>query len=271
MSTGVGMSSCCLSGQLHNHASPTGSVSKVGDLSTYIAEPESKDKSKALIFLVDIFGYELPNTRLLADLYAKEGFYVYVPDILQGDPLPIDFLQSVEPPLKDKKQAGLIDTAKNTAIVGTTLPPWLLKHREAVTLPLVEKFVDDVRALPGTKKVGTIGFCFGGRYSILMAHSKADAAYACHPSLVAIPGDFDPVTKPLSLAVGTEDSLLSVDQNNQIKEILDKKSSVPTEVVTYDEQVHGFTLRGDFSSDKDKKAMDDALKQGVSWFNTYLS
>lgn len=121
MSEGVGMGACCMSGQLHNHASPTGTETTIGDVKAYVAEPESKDKSRTLIFLTDIFGYELPNTRLLADLYAKEGFYVVIPDILSGDPLPISFLQSVEPPLKDKKQAGLIDTAKNTAIVGTTL------------------------------------------------------------------------------------------------------------------------------------------------------
>lgn len=263
------MSSCCMSGQLHNHASPTGSETTIGDVKVYVAEPESKDKSKTLIFLTDIFGYDFTNTRLLADLYAKEGFYVLVPDILQGDPLPIDFLQNVEPPLKDKQQAGLIDTAKNTAIVGATLGTWLPKHREAVTLPIVEKFVDEVRASPGSKKIGTVGFCFGGRYSIIMAHGKVDAAYACHPSLVAIPGDFDPVTKPLSLAVGTQDSLLDDKSNDQIKEILDKKS-VPTEVVKYEDQIHGFTLRGDWSSEKDKKAMDDALKQGVAWFNEHL-
>ncbi|KAK5940229.1 hypothetical protein PMZ80_007649 [Knufia obscura] len=270
MATNVGMSSCCLSGQLHNHATPTGSVKTIGDLSTYVAEP-SPDQNinpKTLIFLVDIFGYELPNTRLLADEYAKQGFLVYVPDILQGDPLPISFLQNVEPPLKDQEQAGLIDKTKNTAIVGATLGTWLPKHREAVTLPIVEKFVDDVKKT-ATGKVGTIGFCFGGRYSILMAHGKVDAAYACHPSLVAIPGDFEPVTKPLSLAVGTKDSLLSDEQNDQIKEILDK-NSVPTELVKYQDQIHGFSLRGDWSSDKDKKAQDDALKQGVAWFNEHL-
>lgn len=265
------MSSCCLSGQLHNHATPTGTETTIGDLKAYVAEPEGKDRSKTLVFLTDIFGYELPNTRLLADEYAKAGFYVIVPDILQGDPCDISFLQNVEPPLKDKKQAGLVDNAKNTAIVAATLGTWLPKHREGVTLPIVEKLIDDVRAAPGTKKIGTVGFCFGGRYSIIMAHNKVDAAYACHPSLVAIPGDFDPVTKPLSLAVGTEDSLLDNKSNDQIKEILDKKSDVPTEVVVYKDQVHGFTLRGDFSSDDDKKAMDDALKQGIAWFNKHLA
>ena len=182
----------------------------------------------------------------------------------------ISFLQNVEPPLKDQEQAGLIDKAKNTAIVGATLGTWLPKHREAVTLPIIEKFISDVKAAPGTGKIGTIGFCFGGRYSILMAHegSQVDAAYACHPSLVAIPGDFDPVSKPLSLAVGTKDSLLDDASNDKIKAILDKKKD--TQLIKYDDQVHGFSLRGDFSSDKDKKAMDAALEQGIAWFKEYL-
>ena len=139
-----------------------------------------------------------------------------------------------------------------------------------MTLPLVEKYIDAVKALPGVKKIGTVGFCFGGRYSIIMAQGKVDAAYACHPSLVGIPGDFDPVTKPLSLAVGTEDSLLDNKSVDQIKDILSKKSDVATEVVVYQDQVHGFSLRGDWSSEKDKKAQDDALKQGVVWFNEHL-
>lgn len=109
--------------------------------------------------------------------------------------------------MKDKQQAGLVDTT----IVGATLPPWLLRHRETVNLPIIEKFVGGVRAIPGTGRVGAIGLCFGGRYEILVAHGKVDAAFACHPSLRAIPSDLDPVKKPVSLAVGSEDSLLSVD------------------------------------------------------------
>ncbi len=116
-----------------------------------------------------------------------------------------------------------------------------------------------------------VGFCWGGRYAILAAHEDGvHAAVACHPSLVAVPGDFDPVAKPLALAVGDQDSLLSNDQVAQIKEILQKKS-VPTEVKVYEDQVHGFALRSDWSSEKDKKAMDESEKQGIAWLEKYLS
>lgn len=78
MSTGVGMSSCCLSGKVHE-GTPVGKVEKVGDLETYISAPKDGSKAKTIIFIVDIFGWEFKNARLLADNYAKAGFYVYLP------------------------------------------------------------------------------------------------------------------------------------------------------------------------------------------------
>jgi len=277
MSTGVGMSDCCLSGKVHE-GTPSGRVDTIGGLQTYIAEPEGGSTAKTVVFLVDIFGWEFKNVRLLADEYAKAGFYCYIPDVHQGDSLPISFLQNVEPPLKDQEQAGLIDKAKNAVIVPTTLGPWLVKHREAVSEPIISGFINTVRQIPGTNKVGAIGFCWGGRYAILQAHGQkegsvggVDAAYACHPSLVAIPGDFDPVTKPLSLALGTKDSLLDEKSMGQIQDVLAKKTDVPHEIQIYEDQIHGFALRSDWSSDKDKKAMDDAEKQGIEWFKEYLS
>ena len=276
MSTNVGMSSCCLSGTVAS-GHPSGREDTVGGLPTYIAEPSSKSTSSSVIFITDIFGWTFPNVRLLADEYAKAGFYCYIPDLHSGDSLPLSFLQNVEPPLKDQETMSIVDKGKNAAIVPTTLGPWLIKHREGVSEPMVSGFVNTVKHIPGTNKVGAIGFCWGGRYAILQARGRADgevggvdAAYACHPSLVAIPGDFDPVDRPLSLALGDRDSLLDAKSVESIKEILEKKGS-PSEVKVYEDQIHGFALRSDWSSEKDKKAMDDAAGQGIAWFKKYLS
>ncbi|EXJ88038.1 hypothetical protein A1O1_04965 [Capronia coronata CBS 617.96] len=276
MSTQIGMGACCLSGAVHS-GSPQGHETTIGSLPTYVAEPESKSKAKCVVFIVDIFGWKFKNVRLLADQYAQAGFYCYIPDVHAGDSLPIEFLQSIEPPLKVKEQEGLLAKAKETVDVMATLGPWLAKHREGVSEPIVSGFMDAVRGVEDTQKIGAIGFCWGGRYAIMQGHKReegqkggVDAVYACHPSLLSIPADLTPVVKPVSLAVGEKDSMLDLKSVEQIKETLEK-NGVPTEVRIYDSQVHGFALRSDWSSDADKKAMDDAAKQGIEWFNKYLA
>ncbi|KAF7919451.1 uncharacterized protein EAE98_009291 [Botrytis deweyae] len=270
MSTNVGMSSCCLSGKVHE-GTPTGRIEVINDLSTYIAEPQDGSKAKTIIILVDMFGYEFKNVRLLADNYAKAGFYVYIPDVHQGNSIPLSFLQSVEPPLQIREQQSLLEKTKATGVVATTLPPWLVRHREGVTRPLISSFIAHIRGLPGTGKVGALGFCWGGRYAILAAHGEVDAAVACHPSLVSVPADFESVTKPLSLAVGDQDSLLDRGTVGQIQDLMAGKTELPHELRIYEGQIHGFALRSDWGSGKDKKAMDDSEEQGIEWFNKYLA
>ena len=88
---------------------------------------------------------------------------------------------------------------------------------------------------------------------------------------MTVPGDFEGITKPISLAFGDKDSLLDEKTRGSIQDLLAKKTDVPHEIRIYADQVHGFALRGDWSSDKDKKAMDDAEKQAQDWFSKYLT
>ena len=58
---------------------PTGSESTLDDAKAYVTG-DSKDT--AILIVTDIFGWTLPNIRLLADHYAKEAnATVYVPDM----------------------------------------------------------------------------------------------------------------------------------------------------------------------------------------------
>ena len=52
MSQNVGMSSCCLSGKVHE-GQPAGREDEIGGLSTYVSEPENHSKAKSIIFISD--------------------------------------------------------------------------------------------------------------------------------------------------------------------------------------------------------------------------
>ena len=191
-------------------------------------------------------------------------------------------LQSIEPPLKDQANLGIAQKLQNTAVVTTTLGPWLLTHREAIVRPKIDGFINSIRLTPGVDKIGTVGFCWGGRYAILQSHGGTvhsdgssiggvDAAVAFHPSLLAIPADLEGVKKPLSIGLGEHDSQVPKEQQGKILEVLGTKSDVVHELRIFEGQVHGFALRGDWSSAADGKAMDEAETQGIEWLQKYLA
>ncbi|KAK9182511.1 hypothetical protein WN944_025656 [Citrus x changshan-huyou] len=75
---------CCANPPTLNPTTGVGHVENLGGLNTYVnGSPHSK---LAVLPVSDIYGYEAPNLRKLADKIASAGFYVAVPDFLHGDP-----------------------------------------------------------------------------------------------------------------------------------------------------------------------------------------
>lgn len=70
-------------GMVHSEL-PNGTESIVHGLQTYVA---SGDSIKGVIVIIpDVFGWVLPNVRLLADGFArKTGLTVYAPDFMSGE------------------------------------------------------------------------------------------------------------------------------------------------------------------------------------------
>lgn len=52
MSTGVGMSACCLSGKVHD-GTPSGKVEIINNLQTYVAAPKDGSNVKTIVFITD--------------------------------------------------------------------------------------------------------------------------------------------------------------------------------------------------------------------------
>lgn len=72
------MSECCKSGFKWN-GTTEGKEIKFGNNNTYVV---GDNKDVAILMVHDVFGWTLPNARLLADQYAKDAnATVYLPDL----------------------------------------------------------------------------------------------------------------------------------------------------------------------------------------------
>ena len=77
------MHNCCLEG-FRWEGSPEGKETILDDHDVYIT---GDNKTNAVLFLHDGFGWKLNNARLLADHYAREiGATVYLPDLYAPRP-----------------------------------------------------------------------------------------------------------------------------------------------------------------------------------------
>jgi dienelactone hydrolase len=87
-----------------HEGTPVGNFEIVHNLRTYISNPKSdkastgtSGKQDTVIFLSDIFGVDLVNTKLVADEWAGQGYKVLLPDLFDNDPVPHQHLK-VSPP-----------------------------------------------------------------------------------------------------------------------------------------------------------------------------
>lgn len=108
---------------------------------TYFAYPKTAKPEKAIIIISDIFG-AVSNSQLLADDFARNGYLTVIPDTLHNDPIKFgDFPAKVD------------------------LPAWLANHQPDTVEPVLEATIKHLREDLGVKKIGTVGYCFGGRVS----------------------------------------------------------------------------------------------------------
>jgi len=249
---------CCISGHLHN-GTPEGKVEKIAGLDVYVTG-DPANKSKTILFVTDVFGYHLPNAQILADEYAKAGFFVYMPDILQGDPAPLALLQVVAPPT-DGSEPPKLDF---------DFGAWLGKHSPDVITPMLDGVISYIKKETPGGKLGSVGFCWGAKYALALANSggPVDAAVGNHPTLVDVPSDIEKIAKPVLINVGDNDSMMSVEKAKEAEAILEKKGG---KVILYPGQQHGFAVRGDLSDENLKTQKEKAATETMNWFYSHLA
>ena len=80
---------CCYHGVKHE-GEPTGSFTQIGDVETYIAQPKDKSTDYGILVITDVIGHRFPNAQLIADQFAANGYFVLMPDLFDGDPIPLN-------------------------------------------------------------------------------------------------------------------------------------------------------------------------------------
>ncbi|KAF7364288.1 Dienelactone hydrolase endo--beta-d-glucanase [Mycena sanguinolenta] len=261
------MSFCkdCLKGVIHE-GTPEGKIETIGGITCYVATPAvDYPKDKVVLMLTNVFGLPL----LLADTYAQNGFKCIMPDIFNGDPVPLD---DFDPDNFD-------------------LDKWVENgHDQIYTRPTVDKVVAALKA-EGISTFLATGYCFGARYVFDLAFENIfAAAVVAHPSLLRIPADLqvsavildyvhlapDKPQKyvaesktPLLINSCSDDELFPHEAQTAADEIF-AGFSPGYKREYFDGCSHGFAVRGDLSDPKVKAGKEGAFKATVEWFMKYV-
>ncbi|KAK6780473.1 hypothetical protein RDI58_022657 [Solanum bulbocastanum] len=233
---------CCENPPALSSSSGHGSVFELRGLKTYVSG--SSDSQKAILLISDIFGYEAPNLRKLADKVAAEGYYVVVPDFFYGDPY-------------------------NPENMERTMEVWLQSHG-------TDKGFEDAKQVitilkdKGISAIGAAGFCWGGKVVVQLATSEnIQAVVLLHPSFVSV-DDFKEVKAPIAILGAEIDHLTPPELIMQFKEILSSKPEVDSFVKIYPGVAHGWTVR---YNEEDKKAVqsaEEAHQDMLNWFAKHV-
>ncbi|GMH18807.1 hypothetical protein Nepgr_020648 [Nepenthes gracilis] len=223
--------------------SGAGSVQEIGGLSAYITGPA--DAKLAVLLISDVFGYEAPNLRKLADKVAAAGFLVVVPDFFYGDPI-IKF----DDPNFDREA-------------------WKRKHGTDKGSEDARSVIADLKSR-GVTAVGAAGFCWGGVVVVKLAKfDDIQAGVVLHPGQLSV-DDIYAVKVPIAILGAEHDHASPPDQLKQFGEILSANSGVENLVKIFPGVSHGWSVRYSAEDEPAVKSAEEAHSDLLNWFIRYI-
>lgn len=134
--------------------------------------------------MTDAFGMSFPNTQLIADQFAENGYLTVIPDVFAGTEAPFPV-----PPSFDFQHW-----------VDAVMP------KPSAVDPIYAAVIKWLRGEMGVQRLGGVGYCFGGKYVCRwLKEGGLDAGFIAHPSFVTAE-EVQGIVGPLSIAAaGTLD------------------------------------------------------------------
>ncbi|KAJ5819456.1 Alpha/Beta hydrolase protein [Penicillium riverlandense] len=248
----MSFSKCCIQGFAWQ-GTPTGHTGKLASNDVYIT---GDNTDVSILFIADLFGWTFPNVRLLADHYAREvGATVYVPDFFGGEVLDFDLIAAEKFDQLDLK--GFIERNGR-------------EQRE----PEIFDCARALRQQLGYKKVGAVGYCYGGWASLRLGAKEhtsvplVDCIAIGHPSLL-IKRDIDEVAVPVQILAPEIDKAYTTELKLHTFEAL-QRLNVPFDYQHFPGVVHACLVRGDEKKPGERAAMERGKNAVVAWFGQFL-
>ncbi|PWZ00539.1 alpha/beta-hydrolase [Testicularia cyperi] len=242
---------CCSIPPVQSDYSPKGTTEKLGGLDVYAIGP--KDSKKAIVVVYDIFGY-WPTTKQGADILAEATkARVVMPDFFRGKPFPQEYYP---PNTKDKQEA--LQSFFGAAGDFSKRKPEL----EAVAAELKSN---------GAAKVGLVGFCWGGKLSVLAGAEGTPftSVSQVHPAMVD-PKDAAGLTVPIANFPSKDEPKDAVEAFE--KEIQNKPFAKDSVYKNYSESHHGWAAaRADLNDKHNFENFQDVYQRLANFFNKTLA
>ncbi|KAE8076951.1 hypothetical protein FH972_015568 [Carpinus fangiana] len=229
---------CCSNPPTLDPSAGAGHVVHLGGLSTYVVG--SPDSKLAVLFISDIFGYEAPNLRKIADKAAAAGFYAVVPDFMHGDPFAFD---------KPDRP----------------LPVWLKDHSTYKGFEEAKTIIEAIKS-QGVSAVGAVGYCWGAK--VVAELSKYEylikAGVSLHPAWVTV-DDIKEAKVPTAILGAEIDDFAPPELLKQFEDVLNAKPGVDSYVKVFPKTEHGWTIRYNVEDEGAVKSAEEANQISLDW------
>ncbi|KAL2621600.1 hypothetical protein R1flu_001805 [Riccia fluitans] len=239
---------CCQPAPAAEHIEE-GTTSTFAGLDAYV-NPGPANATSAVVFISDVFGYDPPLLRKLADRIAANGYFAVVPDVFHGDPF-----VAADP--------------KNPM---ASVPAWVARH-DPTELTDVKAVIKQLRKQEGIEKIGVCGFCWGGKMAITLANESEpliQTAVLCHPSLVNHE-EVRSIKVPTQFLLSEIDIYVPPEKAAEFKDILTSRPEVESFLKVFPGMKHGWCIRYDVNVPEEVKSAHEAHDDMLEWFSKHLT
>lgn len=214
----------------------------------YVVRP-SAASDRAVIVIHDIYGWQLPNTRYMADTLAANGYIAVCPDFYPGKESwkTSDDWNKFDEWLADKK-------------------PTNINKEVDVTLKYLTEQC-------GAKHIGVIGFCWGGAATHYLAshYPQIKTGVSFYGILRNVDDSFAALKSPTLFVFAENDHVIPLDQVNVLDAELKQKCKVDYQLKVFPGQTHGFVHRKrEDINPQDRPSIQEARTDMMEWLNKYM-